>query len=129
MHFRAELYVGNLQTSIQFYTQLLDFKVVQDDGVYVAMQNRSTTLSLFLISSTEYCNTFHGKDDLPKGHGVELIFEVDDVNAYYDRFAGQAYPLEQGLVTRSWGSRDFRVYDPDGYYLRITSSQQIISAS
>jgi hypothetical protein len=30
------------------------------------------------------------------------------------------YPISSTLQERSWGARDFRVVDPEGYYIRFT---------
>ena len=53
--------------------------------------------------------------------GVELVLEVDDVAGERDLVAAAGWPLEQDLQDRSWGLTDFRVVDPVGCYLRITS--------
>jgi catechol 2,3-dioxygenase-like lactoylglutathione lyase family enzyme len=53
--------------------------------------------------------------------GVELVLEVDDVAAERDRVVAAGWPLDDDLRDQSWGLRDFRVLDPDGYYLRITN--------
>jgi uncharacterized glyoxalase superfamily protein PhnB len=53
--------------------------------------------------------------------GTELVLETDDVAAERDRVVAQGWPLEADLQTRPWGLTDFRLCDPDGYYLRITS--------
>ncbi|MGD0246662.1 MAG: VOC family protein [Streptosporangiaceae bacterium] len=53
--------------------------------------------------------------------GVELVLEVDDVGGDRDRVVGAGWPLEQDLQDRPWGLTDFRIIDPAGYYLRVTS--------
>jgi lactoylglutathione lyase len=53
--------------------------------------------------------------------GVEIVLEVDDVAAAHDRVMAAGYPVEQDLQRRPWGLTDFRLHDPAGYYLRITS--------
>ena len=53
--------------------------------------------------------------------GVEFVLEVDDLDAYHARILASEYEISEPLRERSWGLRDFRVVDPDGYYLRITS--------
>jgi uncharacterized glyoxalase superfamily protein PhnB len=52
---------------------------------------------------------------------VELVLEVDDVAGERALVAAAGWPLEQDLQDRAWGLTDFRVVDPAGYYLRITS--------
>lgn len=53
--------------------------------------------------------------------GTEIVIDVDDVRALRDRFVQRGVELAEDLVDREWGLTDFRVADPDGYYLRFTS--------
>jgi lactoylglutathione lyase len=46
---------------------------------------------------------------------------MDDVGAERDRVVAAGWPLEQDLQDRPWGLTDFRILDPAGYYLRVTS--------
>jgi len=50
-----------------------------------------------------------------------VVFEADDITAERDRVVAQGWPLDADLQTRPWGLTDFRLFDPDGYYVRITS--------
>lgn len=52
--------------------------------------------------------------------GTEIVIDVDDVRAVRDVAVGGGVELAADLVTRPWGLTDFRVSDPDGYYLRFT---------
>jgi hypothetical protein len=52
--------------------------------------------------------------------GVELVLEVDDVMEELAHVQQTGWPIEEDLVIRPWGLRDFRLLDPSGYYLRIT---------
>jgi lactoylglutathione lyase len=57
-----------------------------------------------------------------KGAGVEIVLEldgVDELEALYER-CRQRPVISESLELRSWGLYDFRLTDPDGYYLRIT---------
>ena len=53
--------------------------------------------------------------------GVELVLEVDDLEADRARVAAAGRPIEEDVSDRPWGLRDFRVLDPSGYYWRITN--------
>jgi uncharacterized glyoxalase superfamily protein PhnB len=57
----------------------------------------------------------------PAGRGAEIVLEVPDVEACYRRIR-DTYELESDLQSRPWGLTDFRLTDPDGYYIRITSA-------
>ncbi len=53
------------------------------------------------------------------------MVEVDDVAAAFTRALDAA--MSQGgrvesLTARPWGQTDFRLIDPDGYYVRVTSA-------
>ena len=58
---------------------------------------------------------------LRRGLGVEIVLEVDDVDGCQERVADSGHPILEPLQERPWGLRDFRIIDPDGYYLRVTS--------
>jgi predicted enzyme related to lactoylglutathione lyase len=58
---------------------------------------------------------------LRRGLGVEIVLEVDDVDGCHERVADSGHPILEPLRDRPWGLRDFRISDPDGYYLRLTS--------
>ncbi len=60
----------------------------------------------------------------PRGLGVEIVLEVDDVQAAYERVQSCGHPIEEPLQKQNWGLTDFRIVDPDGYYLRVTSRAQ-----
>lgn len=54
--------------------------------------------------------------------GVEIVIEVEDVSAEFEHVQAMGWPLVEGLQARAWGLTDFRLLDPDGYFLRITSA-------
>ena len=59
-----------------------------------------------------------------RGAGLEIGFEVDDVDLAYAEASPNAEPYGgtiEPLAERLWGARDFRLIDPDGYYVRVTS--------
>jgi catechol 2,3-dioxygenase-like lactoylglutathione lyase family enzyme len=53
--------------------------------------------------------------------GTEIVIEVDDVKHTRDVAVSRGVRLAEDLSEREWGLTDFRVHDPDGYYLRFTS--------
>jgi predicted enzyme related to lactoylglutathione lyase len=59
-----------------------------------------------------------------RGLGVEIVMEVDDLSAAHRRVLDSAHPVFEPPQQRPWGLWDFRIVDPDGYYLRFTSMAQ-----
>jgi catechol 2,3-dioxygenase-like lactoylglutathione lyase family enzyme len=45
--------------------------------------------------------------------GMELSFEVDDVDGWYERVLEKGLPINKGLADKPWGHRTFSVNDPD----------------
>lgn len=52
--------------------------------------------------------------------GVEIVLEVDDIAGQRAQVAEAGWPIKEDLTARPWGLCDFRILDPNGYYLRIT---------
>jgi hypothetical protein len=55
------------------------------------------------------------------------VLELSDppeLAALYERCQARAVVAEE-LTSRPWGLTDFRLADPDGYYIRVTSTQPV----
>ena len=52
---------------------------------------------------------------------IAASFEVTDVRALFEEFAGRGAPFAQGLVSQEWGGTDFHVRDPDGNVVSFVS--------
>jgi uncharacterized glyoxalase superfamily protein PhnB len=63
--------------------------------------------------------------DTKRGYGVELVIMVDDVDSYYKSLPITTKVVEK-LADKPWGLRDFRIEDPFGYYIRITTYHDIL---
>lgn len=61
--------------------------------------------------------------------GSEIVVRIDDIQADYDGVLASCWPLADPLQDRLWGLRDFRLFDPSGQYLRITSTASTQSMS
>jgi len=119
---RIELFVNDFQKSLAFYNEVLKFNVVESKEGYISISNGSIKLGLGLIWKLpqNHCLALKFLGER-KGVGVEFVIEVDDIHAYYLRALTLNYPVHEPLQKREWGLTDFRLVDPDGYYLRITS--------
>ncbi|MEF9907537.1 VOC family protein [Streptomyces sp. P9-A2] len=115
---RIEVFVGDLDAFVDFYTGVLGFEVAEDrraDGdQYVAVVRDTVRIG----AVPPWTEVDRAARQVPTG--VELVLEVDDVRAEYSRVAASGYPVADPLQDRPWGLTDFRLHDPDGHYLRIT---------
>lgn len=119
---RIEIFVENVERSAKFYEVVLGFVRESDAPGYAAVRRGEAAIGICAAA------------DLPPGHylrarlgegiagaGVEIVVEVDDVDAACAQAIAAGWPLLAPLRLMSWGARDFRLADPDGFYVRVTS--------
>ena len=118
MSLRFEVFVADLEATVDFYTGVLGFAVGKDDrsGIppYVALSRDHVHVGA--VASWEQVPP---ERRLPPT-GVELVLEVDDLAAELVRVSATGWPLHEGPTRRPWGLVDARLLDPDGHYLRLT---------
>ena len=115
---RFEIFPDDLDITIDFYTRVLRFRLAADRRdeqiAYVYLQRGAVRIGAVRAEAPDARTA-----RLPPT-GVELVLEVDDVRAERDAVAAAEWPLGEDLQRQPWGLTDFRILDPDGYYLRIT---------
>jgi catechol 2,3-dioxygenase-like lactoylglutathione lyase family enzyme len=121
---RMELFVDDMDVSIDFYCRVLGFELMRHEEGYASIRSGSVTLGLGPIAKLPPEGGYFTRDTLSvhRGAGVEIVLEVDDINAFQDQVIAAGYPILEALQHRPWGLMDFRVADPDGYYLRFTNA-------
>ena len=125
---RFELFVEDVQRSVAFYAATLGLQPAPDydprgyvpvsaGRLRIGLQRRSALPAGHHFRPAHFAGS--------RGVGVEIVVEVDDVDAAFApaREAAVAHGGQiEPLAARPWGQADFRLIDPDGYYLRITST-------
>lgn len=118
----VELFVGDIDRSLAFYRSL-GFDVAKRYDDYVLIRRGDIRLALqgdaHAVAGPHYFTPHIGRT--PRGTGVEISIQVADVDAEHIRAKTAGLTIVKGIQDRPWGARDFRVADPDGYFLRITS--------
>lgn len=123
MSLRLELFVADLEKSSDFYTNVLGFERLKGGPNYVPVQSGAVVIGLGPAKGLPKRHHFNPEVQTDRrGLGAEIVLEVDDVASLFKKVEATGY---QGIVSplrkQVWGLTDFRVIDPDGYYLRITS--------
>ncbi len=123
MRVRFELFVREMEAAVAFYIRVLGFDLIREEPGYSSLRRGEVFLGLGPISKLPAEGGYFTRDIAERqlGLGVEIVLEVDDLDAYHARVLASEYQISEPLRERPWGLRDFRVVDPDGYYLRITS--------
>jgi lactoylglutathione lyase len=126
---RFELFVDDVERSLAFYAASLGLQPPPgyDPQGYVPVSAGQARIGLqrrSVLSAEHHFRPAHFAG--PRGVGVEIVIEVDDVDAAFARARDAAVPhggqIER-LTARPWGQTDFRLIDPDGYYVRVTSAR------
>ena len=122
MQLRVEVFPADLDATVAFYVDVLGFVLVRDERAtlhpYVSLHRGGA-----LIGAAARPEVVDRTQRRPPT-GIELVLEVEDVDAERARVERAGWTVAEDLVDRPWGLRDFRVLDPDGHYLRITSRAQ-----
>lgn len=126
-----ELHVPDFEKVKEYYGKL-GFEVVWErkpEGFkgYLILKMGDNILCFWAGNEHVYEQTYFKKfsKNTKRGYGVEIVIMVDDVERYYSKVKGFANVVEE-LVLQPWGLKDFRVEDPFGYYLRITTKHDIL---
>lgn len=125
----VEICVSNFEQSIQWFENVLGFRVVaREEDEYAELRRGETDIQL-ASDSAPYWETERSRLLPPgqRGSGVEIVLVVDDVNAVY-RQAQQAHAeIVRELANYPWHMRQFWVRHPDGYLIR--PAQRILSVN
>lgn len=123
MSLRLELFVRDVQKSVDFYTTVLGFERMEGEDDYIPVRSGSVVLGLGPAAGLPERHYFNPELQTGRrGLGVEIVLEVDDVKSCFEKVKAQGYKgIVSPLRKRPWGATDFRIADPDGYYLRLTS--------
>jgi lactoylglutathione lyase len=115
---RLEIFPADLNATVRFYVDLLGFAVAADRRAdarpYLALERDEVRIGAVAVPGGTAANR-------RPPTGVEIVLEVDYLHAERDRIRHAGWPIEEDIMRRPWGLQDFRVLDPDGYYLRFTS--------
>jgi predicted enzyme related to lactoylglutathione lyase len=116
---RFELFPADLDRFVDFYVGVLRFEIAAD-------RRHEQPPYVYLRRGSIRIGALEAWEDVDRSvrsvpHGVEIVIEVEDLHAERDAVMVAGYPLAQDICRRPWGLEDFRLFDPDGYYLRFTT--------
>jgi lactoylglutathione lyase len=117
---RVELFPDDLDRFVDFYVRVLRFELVDDRRAdaspYVEVRRGGARIGAV--------PAWQGVDATARAvpQGVELVLVVEDLVAERDQVVAAGWPLASDVTRQPWGLEDFRLFDPDGHYLRFTST-------
>jgi len=122
-----ELYVADFKKSLDFYTNILGFKLEYErtNPLFAFLSYQGSQL---MIQEDDDDEEWHnGKPEYPYGRGINFQIDTDNVQTIIDSLSKNNYSLKRG-VKDSWykvkntlhGCREILVMDPSGYLLRFS---------
>lgn len=120
-----ELYVSNLEISLDFYCRLLGFEVDYDRPPerFACLSRGAVSIMLEEPIGRTWTD---GSLEPPFGRGMNLQIMVEDVRVLYAACEGAGASIFLPLETKAYQRRDdtvpqtqFVVQDPDGYLIRL----------
>lgn len=125
MTMRLELFTSDINKTVNFYQDVLGFKSLKSNSsAYQPIQKGQVILGIGLLESLGSNHYFNSKKgDIQFGYGVEIVLEVDDIQLVYNKVKEANIDIESELKKQPWGLTDFRITDPNGYYIRVTSKE------
>jgi catechol 2,3-dioxygenase-like lactoylglutathione lyase family enzyme len=109
----------NIAATQAFYVNHLGFQAVYEADWYVHLKNGEIELGLMAPGLPTQPAAFQQSYG---GAGVWISFEVEDVDAEYERLQAAGVSCDAPPQDRPWGERQFVVRDPNGFALNIAKS-------
>ena len=109
----------DLNVSVKFYTEVLDFRRADQDDPTPGFAVLIRAGDLLFLS----CGSGDGE------FGAAIVVMTEGVDALWEKFPARGHvpprsdgPVHRGPTDQTWGTREFYVDDPDGNTLRFTQT-------
>lgn len=119
---KFELFVTEPAESIRFY-EALGFEVVhrKADG-YTTLRSGDTVVALSPVPWWLPLRLAAFLRHPPIG--TELVFYAERLEALREELVQSGHDPGE-IALQAWGDRDFRITDPDGYYVRLSEGRAV----
>lgn len=115
--FYPVLMTQRVSETAQFYVDHFGFSRAFDSDWYVHLQSAETpSVNLAVLQSSHATIPAAARANVA---GLSINFEVDDVDAEYQRLKAAGLPILQSLRDEAFGQRHFITQDPNGVLIDI----------
>jgi predicted enzyme related to lactoylglutathione lyase len=121
MRLFVELFVEDTDKSRNFYRDLIGMSVVRNSPDYIELSSGQAQISICPKAGLRKGHYLAETPEQRLGCRVEFCLEVQNLKEIYDRAIQAGAIIHEPIEKRPWGRTDFRIIDPDGAYLRITT--------
>ena len=125
----VEICVSDFEQSIQWFENVLGFRVVARDADEYVELSRGETFIQLATDNAPYWESERPRLLPPgqRGSGVEIVLLVDNIDAVYRQAQSARADIARPLADYPWHMRQFWVRHPDGYLIR--PAQRILSVN
>jgi uncharacterized glyoxalase superfamily protein PhnB len=113
-----ELFVADIKTSLDFYTQKLGFSIASTYGeppFFAQVKRDAARLNLKCVASPVIDPEFRDREELLSA--AMTVATADEINQLFLELQSANVTFFQTLKKQPWGARNFIVKDPDGNLL------------
>lgn len=91
-----------------------NFQLIYESDWYIELVTANEPVNgiSFTLAQRQVDEVFNGK-------GIIISFEVDNVDAEYERLKAAGLQIQQDMQDKPWGERSFVVNDPNGVHIYI----------
>ncbi len=107
-----------LEETTSFYLTHFPFKTSFANEWYVSLISDTEPAHQLAIMNARHPSIPEGFRDSVRG-GLLINFEIEDVDAAYERMRDAGLPIHLELRTEAWGQRHFISADPNGVLIDI----------
>lgn len=124
MRIFLEFFVDNFSAMFTFYTEVLRFQVKHSEEDFVVLHRDS--VQIHLLSTNELAPALSDQRAMTLAARTEICLELPDKESLDEEFKeviASGWPIHDQLTYRPWNKWDFRLKDPEGAYLRISTAE------
>ena len=121
--FRCAFFARDFDSTVTFYRDDLGLPIVEEWNYWPDIQGAifGAASGLIEVQKLPQNQEPNAVWDYSKPHGIMLVIESDDVEAWYKRSLDKGLSIREGLTNQPWGHRTFLMNDPNGVTLYIYS--------
>ncbi|MEX0502605.1 VOC family protein [Alphaproteobacteria bacterium LSUCC0719] len=128
MKFFFEIFARDLALSRAFYADAIGLTVRQESPAFIVMERGQAKIHLVSRDHLPVAQRRRGCNGMPTACAVELCFEVPDIIKAHELARRSGHPVVEPLRDQPWGRSDFRMFDPDGVYVRVTGHRPVAAS-
>ncbi|MGE0078997.1 MAG: VOC family protein [Bacteroidales bacterium] len=114
------LFVKNIETAKEFYTNLLNLTIEHDFGKNIILSNGIT---IWEIQESHIINQKLKTNNT--SNRFELYFEDENIESVQQRLESKKVSFLHTMHTEPWGQRTFRFFDPDNHLIEIGEPMEV----